>query len=101
MVALREDQLQRAMEAMGAAVWEVDLVTDTRVASDYWVQILGLDPKTFTLTGEEHSALTHPDDREIVREAYRVHIVKGTPLDIEYRMRHASGGYIWIHSRGR
>ncbi len=100
MVVLREQQLQRAMGAMGAAVWEVDLTTNTRVAGEHWVEILGLDPKTFTLTREEHYALTHPEDREIVREAYRVHIADGAPLDIEYRMRHASGPYIWIHSRG-
>ena len=101
MMALREEQLQRAMGAMGAAVWEIDLVTNTRMAADHWVEILGLDPKTFTLTRAEHDALTHPDDRTMVREAYRAHIAGGAPLDIEYRMRHASGSTIWIHSRGQ
>ncbi len=104
MVALREEQLQLAMDAMdamGAGVWNVDLVTDTRSASALWVKLLGRDPTSFTLTRENHYALTHPDDRERVHEAYRVHIAAAKPVDIEYRMRHADGRYIWIHSRGR
>jgi PAS domain S-box-containing protein len=100
MVALREEQLQLAMRAMGAAVWEVDLPTDTRTSSEHWVEILGRDPKTYKLTRDLHYDLTHPDDREFVRESYRRHIVEGAALDIEYRMRHAGGNYIWIHSRG-
>lgn len=101
LVALREEQLQLAMDAMGAGVWEVDLVTDARVAGEHWVRMLGRDPKSFTLTREEHNALTHPDDRERMIEAYRIQIAAARPVDVEYRMRHADGRYIWIHSRGR
>ncbi|MHB1206515.1 MAG: PAS domain-containing protein [Rhodospirillaceae bacterium] len=100
MLALGEKQLQLAMSAMGAAVWEVDLPTNTRTAGDHWVEILGRDPKTFELTLERHDELTHPDDRDFVHERYRRHIVEGAALDIEYRMRHANGKYIWLHSRG-
>lgn len=101
LVALREEQLRLAIDAMGAGVWEVDLLTKTRTAGPEWVRVLGRDPKDFTLTGVEHNALVHPDDLESVREAYQVQVAAARPIDIEYRMRHADGHYIWIRSRGR
>src|SRR5262249_3588059 len=44
LVALREEQLQSAVAAMGAAVWERDLASDTLTTGERWIEMLGRDP---------------------------------------------------------
>jgi len=42
----------------------------------------------------------HPDDREWVRQTWAEHTRTMKPLDIEYRLRLASGEYGWFRARG-
>ncbi len=100
-VAEREDQLQSAVLAMDAAIWDWDIETDRLFAGSRFAEILGLDPSTFKPTMTEHNELCHPEDLPKVVEAFRNHAMTGAPYGIEYRMRHSSGRYVWVHSRGR
>jgi PAS domain S-box-containing protein len=97
----REEQLQRALTAMGAAVWEIHVASGAMTASGRWAEILGHDPGRFVINADIHRALLHPDDAPRVLEAFRVHLSSPTPLDIEYRMQRRQGGYAWVHVRGR
>ncbi len=97
----REEQLQRAVSAMGAAIWDWDIGTDRLYAGPRFAEILGLDPQSFNPTMRLHHQLCHPDDLGIVQEGFRNSVQTGAPYAIEYRMRHSSGRYVWVHSRGR
>lgn len=99
--AEREEQLQRAISAMGAAIWDWDIPSDRLFASARFAEILGLDPQAFNPTMTLHHQLCHPEDLPRVREAFAKHVKTGAPYDIEYRMIHDSGHYVWVHSRGR
>ena len=44
--------------------------------------------------------LVHPDDREPAGEAWRRSRETGAPYEAEYRLRHRSGDYRWVLSRG-
>ncbi|MGZ6212894.1 MAG: PAS domain-containing protein, partial [Candidatus Binataceae bacterium] len=99
--ALREEQLQRAVTAMGASVWEIDARTGVMSASARWAEILGYEPGRFALNAELHRALLHPDDSARVVDAFRTHLSSPAPRDIEYRMQRRQGGYAWVHVRGR
>jgi PAS domain S-box-containing protein len=97
----REDQLQRAVSAMGAAIWDWDMGSDRLFAGARFAEILGLDPADFRPTMTLHHQLCHPDDLPYVQSAFRKHVQSGTPYSIEYRMHHSNGRYVWVHSRGR
>lgn len=38
----------------------------------------------------------HPEDREKYVSEYNSHISKGLPYELEFRIRHADGGYRWV-----
>jgi len=99
--AEREDQLQRAVSAMGAAIWDWDIESDRLFAGRRFAEILGLDYQTFNPTMAMHHQLCHPDDLPQVQNAFRNHVKTGEPYSVEYRMRHDAGHYVWVHSRGR
>jgi signal transduction histidine kinase/ActR/RegA family two-component response regulator len=41
----------------------------------------------------------HPDDRERVREAYSKLFDENLPFDVEYRIQHRDGRWMWWHDR--
>ena len=45
--------------------------------------------------------LIHADDRPQVLQAITAHLKQGTPFDVEFRIRHASGDYRYCTSRGK
>jgi PAS domain S-box-containing protein len=53
------------------------------------------------MTRDELKALIHPDDLPRVVAHYRKleSLPPGTPIPIEYRVRHADGRYIWLASK--
>ncbi|MBY0509585.1 MAG: PAS domain S-box protein, partial [Rhodospirillaceae bacterium] len=100
-IAEREEQLQRAISATGAAIWDWDIESDRLFAGPRFAEILGLDPVDFNPTMTLHHQLCHPEDLPRVQDGFRNHIKTGTPYNIEYRMIHSAGHYVWVHSRGR
>ena len=100
-IAEREEQLQRAVSPMGAAIWDCNLISDRLFTGSRFAEILGLDPQTFSLTTARHRQLCHPEDLLRLREAFSNHVKTGADFDVEYRMMHAAGHYVWIHCRGR
>jgi len=97
----REEQLQRAVSAMGAAIWDWDIGTDRLYTGRRFAEILGIDSQSFNPTMALHHQLCHPEDLPKVQNAFRKNVATGEPYSVEYRMRHTAGHYVWVHSRGR
>ncbi|MBC8142015.1 MAG: SpoIIE family protein phosphatase [Armatimonadetes bacterium] len=103
---LREerDRLDRALTATGEAVWDWDLETGAAFVSPRWGQMLGKpagNPDIDALYSPENwLESVHPDDRDSVADAYAAFIVGQTiDYDIEFRIRHNTGGFRWIRSQ--
>ena len=45
--------------------------------------------------------LLHPEDRDATMEALNSHIQSNSLFDIEYRMHHKNGEYVWVRARGQ
>ena len=93
-----------ASEAMNIALWSMEVVVDDPVNPDnrfIWSPefrtMLGFsDENDFPNVLSSWSDRLHPDDREKSIAAYAAHIndyTGKTPYDIEYRLKHKSGGY--------
>ncbi|MCB2107387.1 MAG: PAS domain-containing protein, partial [Rhodobacteraceae bacterium] len=100
-VAATKELLERAIEGSNAAIWEWDPKTDTFALSGRIGDIIGAVPKGSKLTSAELSDITHPDDLPSVRAAITEALKSGKQYDIEHRLRHADGHYVWVQSRGR
>jgi PAS domain S-box-containing protein len=49
--------------------------------------------------GEAWNGMFHPDDRELAWARWRHSLRTGEPYEIEYRLRHHTGGYRWVLGR--
>lgn len=64
--------------------------------------MLGFAPHEIPGTYEAWSALNHPDDRVIGLRLLAEHAAGRLPLiDLRYRMRHKTKGWVWIHCKAK
>ncbi len=95
-----EQRLALAMKTgrMGLIDWHVPSGKVLFNARAY--EILGLDPEGEALSFPEWVSLRHPDDVDRA-EVLLQGMLSGalSTADIEYRVRHADGYYLWVHLR--
>jgi PAS domain S-box-containing protein len=101
-LALQRARLERVLESADLGSWELDLQSGLVSLSPRAREILGLQDPEGSITQALWLSLIHPQDIRRVRESFAR--IAGDPhrlLDIEYRIRHPEGGWIWVASRGR
>ena len=92
-----EERLGRAQEIAHLGSWELDLVTNKLTWSDEVYHIFGLQPQQVGATYEAFLEAVHPDDRELVNDAYSSSIRDGRDTyEIEHRVVKRSSGEIRI-----
>lgn len=94
--------LQQVISGAQAAAWTVNLETGESDVNDRWIEMLGLDRQAVTALGfEEWRKLVHPEDTAIA-EAGFLQCAEGcaTSFEVEYRLRHRLGHWIWVMGRG-
>ncbi len=65
--------------------------------SSRWHAITGISRAA--ALGESWIAALHPDDVASTRERWRIALASGAPVDVQYRLRQAAGGYRWFRGR--
>ncbi|HEX4330665.1 MAG TPA: EAL domain-containing protein [Usitatibacter sp.] len=101
-MARAKERLDLALSGSRLALWDWDLKNDKVYFNESWAVILGIAPRESTFAGDDVAGWTHPEDRAVFAAALG-NAVKGVSdeFDCEYRVTHASGEWIWIHSRGK
>jgi PAS domain S-box-containing protein/putative nucleotidyltransferase with HDIG domain len=85
--------------ASGQVVYDYDLPTGDIIWSGSLEGVLGYQPEEMGGI-EEWSERIHPEDRaEALRLLEEAERDRGT-YDVDYRFRHKSGSYRWLHDRG-
>ncbi len=101
--ALKEKnaQYELALRGSQAGIWELDLRTGLTSLSQQWQNTFGpFDFGDEGISYDQLLSLVHPDDLPMVTNQMQQYLKTGTgTLDLEYRMRHARGHYIWVFSR--
>ena len=99
--ALRENEtkLRRAQEIAGLGGWEWSPARDQVICSDELLKILCIDAADIVgPTSLFLERLTHPDDRELVREAIDACRRTGIAQPIEHRILTRNGEVRWIRT---
>ncbi len=96
------ERFKLALLGSNDGIWDWDLVKDKLFLSDRWKEIIGYTgeeiPDTFTSFEEN----LHPEDKERVLNLIRQYLAGEIPeYSTEFRMRHKSGDYRWILTRGK
>jgi PAS domain S-box-containing protein len=103
--ALREERQRLAwvLEATRPGIWETNLDTGELRIDDRWAEMLGyhitdLEPVSLSTWVD----LVHPDDLPQAHRALMAHWMGETPfVDIDLRLRHRLGHWVWVNKRGR
>lgn len=97
-----EERWQLAFEGSRDGVWDADLVTGKVYYSARWGEMLGLKPDEIKAERETFHSRLHPDEKEHVEKHMADHINGKTDrIDVELRLRHADGSWVWVLDRGR
>lgn len=97
-----EERLRLALEATGDGVWEHNVTSNLTTPSRRLLEKLGYKREELPQTIEAYTALMHPDDVEKTLSAFQAHLLGHTQAyAAEYRIRSASGEWLWFFDRGR
>jgi PAS domain S-box-containing protein len=97
-----EERLNLALQATELGLWDWNLVTSEVYFSPIWLSMLGYGHDELPHAYETWTSLHHPDDLahsvETVQEAIRN---RDASFEIEFRLKHKNGSYVWVRSLGR
>lgn len=102
LLSASESRWQFALEGAGQGVWDREEASGCTYYSPIWKKMLGYGEAELEDGTFDWMELIHPDDIERVR-AVRDPVLNHGPdrFELEFRMRHKSGGWVWILDRGR
>ena len=90
-----DGDFRQLAEALPQIIWVTDVEGKLSYANQKWHEFSGLNieqTQDLILIGE----LYHPDDRELVANAWKEAFSQVTPFEIEARMRDQHGSYHWF-----
>ncbi len=93
-----EERYRALVTHIPAVTWMADAGGHTIVVSPNTAQVTGFTAEELTAGGlDGWLAQIHPDDVAAVRERYQALKSKWAPHDMDYRLRHRDGHWMWIH----
>lgn len=101
-LALTTERLRLAIEATRDGIWDWDIRTDQVYYSPRWKALVGYADDELPNLFSTWESLAHPDDRQKTLDTLSDHLKSRKPhYQVEFRMRHKNGAWIWIEARGR
>ncbi|MGH8228667.1 MAG: EAL domain-containing protein [Steroidobacteraceae bacterium] len=96
-----EERVSLAQAAANDGLWDLDVESNEVYFSPRWKAMLGYGDQELR-DAPDWRTLVHPDDLARVQAAIRDHVAGQTPVfESVHRMRHRSGEWRWVQSRGQ
>jgi two-component system cell cycle sensor histidine kinase PleC len=92
-------RIDTALNCGRCGLWDWDLASGRVFWSQSMFDILGLPPSHKLLSFGEISGLVHPDDVQLYELAGELADSGNSCIDRMFRMRHASGNWVWLRTR--
>jgi len=97
-----EERLNLALQGTNLGLWDWNLLNNQVYLSPIWFSMLGYRFDELPQELDTWTSLQHPEDaKRSVSHVMRVIKNRDTSFDIEFRMRHKNGSYVWIRSMGK
>jgi len=98
---LNEEHYKLVLEGSQDGIWDWDIVQGVSYWNDRFYELIGCARSEFLPTTDNFLNLIHPDDRERFLHHLTAHLKYNKKYEIELRIRHASGKYLYIYTRGK
>jgi len=101
-LAKQQELLTAVVEGTGVGYWEALVGRDTIFVSERWAQMVGVErDHSAAMSVAEWRSLVHPEDLPKVDQVIDACFNdSGYVFQLDYRLRHAEGRWIWVLSRG-
>jgi PAS domain S-box-containing protein len=99
MIRVSEERLKEAQRIAQVGSWEHDLISSTLSWSDEIFNLYEIDKSKFGASYEAFLNGIHPDDRNIVNQAYRNSFSTHLPYAITHRLKMGDGRIKWVQQR--
>ena len=97
-----EELLALAIEGAHLGLWDIYYTNRTIRHNRFWNEVLGYVAEETTTSLDSWRTTIHPDDLLRIEKITNDHLSGKTPvLDMEYRIRHKGGSWLWIHTIGK
>jgi PAS domain S-box-containing protein len=96
----QEAQYQRLIENIPEVVWRGTAEGDAIFISEKIISVFGYTPEEVLRAGARlWFGRMHPEDRESVTRSYAELFEERRPFDVQYRIQHRDGHWMWWHDR--
>ena len=95
-----EERYAMVMGAINDGILDWEVATETVYYSPAWKKQLGYEDHEVQNVYEEWTSRIHPEDYDRVMAALKDHFGWNRSYELEYRLRHKDGSYVWILTRG-
>lgn len=96
LLQLTEQRFNLTVQGTNSGLWEYNLETDQVVWSQYLCHMLGMTVNQHHSNWDCLFNRIHPEDKEWVNILLKQHWHYKTVFDVEFRIQHESGDYIWV-----
>ena len=90
-----------ALAGTDSGIWDWNIVSGHSYRSPRWHQMLGYSQTEMQPGVDAFFGLVHPDDLMRLKTALRRHLDDRVRFDLDIRLLHNSGNYIWVHESGQ
>lgn len=95
-------QLASVIEGTQVGTWQWNVNTGIVRHNEYWAKMLGYQLSEIDENFESWTRLLHPEDYKKCINAQLEHFLGLTDIyEVEFRIRHKDGHWVWVLSRGR
>lgn len=94
------EDLEEAQRIASLGRWELDIESGELYWSSEIYRLFELDGDNFDCTYDAFLSFVHPDDRDLLDQAYRESIDNKKPYHFEHRMLMPDGRIKWVSERG-
>jgi PAS domain S-box-containing protein len=93
-----EERYRQLVDNLPVVVWQTDENGTVSYISKSVFDVDGFTPEEIYSGGAESMlSRIHADDRERVLTAFKALFTAGVPFDVEFRIRHKDGSWVWLH----
>ncbi len=97
-----EQRLALAIDGSNDGLWDWNMITNDLFLSNRWCEILGYEKSELEQSYHTFTSMIHPEDKNKITTTLSDYIEGIIPkYDIEFRMLHKNGEYIYILARGK
>lgn len=101
-LTLSEKRFDLAVRGSGAGIWDWE---DVSIKQMWWspriYEMLGFENGAIPASRAQLYSMILEQDIALVKQGMQKHLTEQIPYDVEFRIRHKLGHYIWLRSRGQ